>query len=220
MKKQIITTLMTLAFALTSFGEFEEWTNKEGSTASMKLIDVERKDDKVIGNFQLPNGTKVTLDAETLAEESAKRVREWTAPEKSVFEEPLDGNLVILKGRRFEKHEMASQPKKYYVFYYTASWCPPCRQFTPRLVEFYNKNKNDNFEIILVSSDREAKAQLDYAVSAKMPWPQIKFDEVTGFRRKFNHGVRGIPAVIVCNPDGTIVEGNFRDLEALKELVK
>jgi len=220
MKQQIITTLMTLAFALTSSGEFEEWTNREGRTASMKLIDVDRKNDKIIGNFVLPNGSKVAVDSETLGEESAKRVREWTAPVASVFEEPLDGNLVILKGGKFDNHKMARQPNKYYVFYYTASWCPPCRQFTPRLVEFYNKNKNDNFEIILVSSDREANAQLDYAVGAKMPWPQIKFDEVTGFRRKFNHGVRGIPSVIVCNPDGTIVEGNFRDLETLKELVK
>lgn len=220
MKKILTNTLLFVTFTMISHGEFEIWTNQDGNEASMKLIDVERKDDKFFGNFELRNGKKVSVDADTLSEESANRVRGWSAPGKSVFDEPLSGNLHILKDNDFVDHEMANHPKKYFVFYYTASWCQPCRQFTPLLVDFYKRNKNENFEVILVSSDRNAHDQLGYAAKNKMPWPHLKFDEVSGFKGKFNHGVRGIPAVIVCDLDGTIVEGNFRDLEALKKLIK
>ena len=37
--------------------------------------------------------------------------------------------------------------------YFSASWCPPCKTFTPKLIEFYNKvNENKKvFEIIFVA---------------------------------------------------------------------
>ena len=35
----------------------------------------------------------------------------------------LNGNLVILDGEKFKNHKLSLKPKKYYIFYYTASWC-------------------------------------------------------------------------------------------------
>jgi thiol-disulfide isomerase/thioredoxin len=33
--------------------------------------------------------------------------------------------------------------------YFSASWCKPCREFTPKLVELYNKKKaeGEDFEV-------------------------------------------------------------------------
>ena len=41
--------------------------------------------------------------------------------------------------------------------YFSAHWCPPCRGFTPKLVESYNTMKaaGKNFEIVFVSSDND-----------------------------------------------------------------
>lgn len=36
--------------------------------------------------------------------------------------------------------------------YFSASWCPSCKGFTPQLMEFYeNHAKDKNFEVIWVS---------------------------------------------------------------------
>ena len=41
---------------------------------------------------------------------------------------------------------------KYVGLYFSASWCGPCRSFTPELIRFRNQYK-DNFEVILVGGD-------------------------------------------------------------------
>jgi thiol-disulfide isomerase/thioredoxin len=172
------------------------------------------------------SGRSVTLKASTLSEADAKLLDEWkpaAAAEPaatSVFDKVLDGNLVKLDGKSLKKFTLTERPKKYYVFYYTASWCGPCQQYTPSLVEFYEKNKNDNFELVLISSDQEEGDMEQYAVDKKMPWPQLKLKESADFKKEFQHGVTGIPAVIVCGLDGKKVDGNFRNLAELEKLVK
>ncbi len=63
--------------------------------------------------------------------------------------------------------------------YFSAHWCPPCRRFTPELVNFYNKVKSgplaEQLEIVFISYDRDEKSYDDYYDS--MPWLTIPFDE-------------------------------------------
>ncbi|MEM9295668.1 MAG: thioredoxin-like domain-containing protein, partial [Planctomycetota bacterium] len=44
---------------------------------------------------------------------------------------------------------------EYLAVYYSAHWCPPCRDFTPKLASFYNDFKPDhpNFELVFLSND-------------------------------------------------------------------
>lgn len=53
--------------------------------------------------------------------------------------------------------------------------CPPCRGFTPKLIESYNKivKKGKPFEIIFVSSDRGEEGFTDYFKD--MPWLAVPF---------------------------------------------
>merc|ERR550537_1817297 len=64
--------------------------------------------------------------------------------------------------------------------YFSAHWCPPCRRFTPQLVDVYNKLKAEHaapesFEFVFVSSDRDASSFAEYF--AEMPWKALPFDE-------------------------------------------
>jgi thiol-disulfide isomerase/thioredoxin len=216
--------LLSLMFAGAAFAGFEKWVNKDGKTADLELIKVVEKDGEKAGEFKMRNGKTITLKASDLSEEAAEKLEAWEPPavvegKPSVFDEVLDGNLVKLDGKSLKKYDMTERPKKYYVFYYTASWCPPCQQFTPSLVEFYNEHKNENFELVLITSDQEEGAMEKYATDKKMPWPQLKLKEAPKFKKEFKHGVTGIPSVIVCDLEGKNL-GNFRNLAELEKLVK
>ena len=59
--------------------------------------------------------------------------------------------------------------------YFSAHWCPPCRGFTPLLVEFYKKyNVQKNLEIVFVSSDRDLNSFTSYY--GDMPWLAVSFE--------------------------------------------
>ncbi|MBK1828816.1 thioredoxin-like domain-containing protein [Haloferula rosea] len=220
--------LIALALATTLItARAETWTSSDGRTANMTLVEVTEEDGEKVGKFKLRNGKTTTIKASGLSEADAKRLAEWVdpnAPEpagpESVFDDVLEGNLLRLDGKSLKKCEDATQPQKYYVFYYTASWCPPCQAFTPSLVDWYNDNKNDNFELVLITSDRDEDSMEGYAKDKKMPWPQLKLKDASKFKSKFNHGVSGIPSLIVCDLEGKNL-GNFRgNLPGLTDLVK
>lgn len=221
MKLTLITLLCT-TLCLAAESEYRKWTNKDGRTAELKLVDVTGEKGAKSGNFKMLNGRSVTIKAADLAVEDAAKIESWTpvvAGKPSVFDKVLDGNLLILKDAALEDYTPTTRPTKYYVFYYTASWCGPCQRFTPTLVEFYEKHKNANFEIVLITNDRDEAAMKAYATQKKMPWPQLKMKEALKFKQEFQHGVTGIPSVIVCDLEGKNL-GNYRDLAALEKLIK
>lgn len=217
--------LLSLIVAGVSCAAIEKWTNKDGKTAELELVKVVDKDGEKVGEFKMRSGKTVMIKASELSEEAVAKIAVWEPPapiiqgKTSVFDKSLDGNLLKLEGKSLKRFALTERPKKYYVFYYTASWCGPCQQFTPSLVEFYEKHKSDDFEIVLITSDEDEDAMKEYAVDKKMPWPILKLKDAESFKKKFDHGVNGIPSVIVCELDGKNL-GNYRDLVSLEELIK
>ena len=230
MKSSLI--LLTLgALAGSAFAGFETWTNKEGKAAELELVSVSESGGEKVGEFKMRNGKSVTLPASKLSDADAKRLAEWkpaadaeaaapaAAAKPSKFDDILDRNLVILDGKSPTRHTPEAKPAKYYIFYYTASWCGPCQQYSPTLVEFYNKNKNANFEIVLITSDSDEGDMETYAKDKKMPWSQLKMSRVEKFGKQFDHQVSGIPSVITCDLDGNVVSRS-QSVAELAKLVK
>ena len=215
--KTSLSIAIAISLVLPLSAAFEDWTNKEGKTAQLELVEVIGEADAKEGVFKMRNGRKVNIKQADLAEADVKRLADWkpaAAPASgaaSVFDEALDGNLVILDGNKLKKHELASKPTKYYLFYYTASWCPPCQAFTPSLVKFYKANKpnNDEFEIILVTSDSEEKDMEKYAISKDMTWPHLKLSKADKFQKKFNHPGGGIPNLVLTDLEGKLIKTSY-----------
>ena len=85
--------------------------------------------------------------------------------------------------------------------YFSARWCPSCRSFTPSLVKFRDANKAD-FEVVFVSSDRDARTQDKYMTSYKMQWPAVKYGSPAARNLKKHFKVGTIPTLVILGPDG------------------
>ena len=75
--------------------------------------------------------------------------------------ETFPKQLITASGKKVDT-ETALKGKTVAV-YFSASWCGPCRSFTPELVKFHKKAaKKEKLEIVFVSSDKTSKAMMDY----------------------------------------------------------
>jgi len=97
---------------------------------------------------------------------------------------------------------------KYWAFYYSASWCPPCRAFTPDLVSFYRdfKPSHPDFELIFVNYDRSEDDMLNYMRSDAMPWPAVWYADIDNpdlDARKYCGN--GIPSLVLVDEKGNVL---------------
>ena len=120
--------------------------------------------------------------------------------------ELLPEELLDAKGKKVSQEALAG---KMVGFYFSAHWCPPCRTFTPRLVEFRDDNK-DEFEIVFVSSDKSPQAQMDYMKETNMKWLTLPHRSKAANKLKSKYGIRGIPALVIVAPNGETITKDGR----------
>ncbi|KAK7361848.1 hypothetical protein VNO77_03933 [Canavalia gladiata] len=89
--------------------------------------------------------------------------------------------------------------------YFSASWCGPCRRFTPTLVEVYNEiAPKGDFEVVFVTADEDDESFKSYF--SKMPWLAIPFsDSETRSQLDELFHVRGIPHLTLIDETGKVV---------------
>jgi thiol-disulfide isomerase/thioredoxin len=96
---------------------------------------------------------------------------------------------------------------RYFMIYFSAHWCAPCRKMTPSLVEFYNETKSSHpeFEFIFVSADRDQSAMHDYLRWARMPWPALAWQQRSSIPEIVSIQPRlGIPYLAMLGEDGRL----------------
>jgi len=143
------------------------------------------------------NGELITKDGrEAVCSDPTGSKLPWTPPTKAEKQQMILDSL--------GSDLLAKTNGKPIGLYFSAHWCPPCRAFTPKLTEMYNKGLKDKMEIIFVSSDRDEDSFKDYFKD--MPWlclPYEKRKEKEQLSKALN--VQGIPTLAVLNPDGSII---------------
>jgi nucleoredoxin len=103
---------------------------------------------------------------------------------------------------------------KYWAFYYSASWCPPCRAFTPRLVDFYNsfKPSHPDFELIFVSCDNSDSDAVGYMKMDSMPWPAVGYAEIANPALEAKkYSCPYIPCLVLVDANGNVLSNTFEN---------
>ncbi|KAL0351718.1 UNVERIFIED_CONTAM: putative nucleoredoxin 2 [Sesamum calycinum] len=102
--------------------------------------------------------------------------------------------------------------------YFSAEWCSPGVEFTPKLASIYRKinqesslnGHHQDFQIVFVSSDHDQTSFDSYFRT--MPWLALPYGDpnIKTLTKYFD--IRGIPSLVILGPDGKTVTKQGRNL--------
>lgn len=217
--------VVTMAFcAAMASAAVESWTNVDGAVMEAEFQG--RSGDNVL--FRKADGFRYSYPYAKLQEADRARVDARMSGVTPKTVGPVEGKMPTgLTGQLVEvgDESLASASAdrlggvKFVALYYSAHWCPPCRGFTPELVKAYGriKERNPEFEVIFISSDRTEEAMEGYMTEYGMKWPALKFGQkkTLGLVRRPSHE-RGIPNLVFMDAEGNelstsyTAEGEYR----------
>lgn len=109
---------------------------------------------------------------------------------------------------------------KYTLIDFWASWCGPCRAEMPTVVKAYNTYHKKGFEVVGVSFDNNKAAWTKAIKTLKLPWPHMSDLKGWGCAAAPIYSIKGIPANVLVDKNGTIVAKDLRGEDLLNKLAE
>jgi peroxiredoxin len=113
---------------------------------------------------------------------------------------------------------LSSLKGKYVLVDFWASWCGPCRQENPNVVNVFNKYKDKNFTVLGVSLDKSRKPWIDAIAADQLTWTHIS--DLKGWQNSvaMQFQIQSIPQNFLIDPSGKVIAKNLRG-EALEQKI-
>lgn len=108
--------------------------------------------------------------------------------------------------------------KGYLLIDFWASWCPGCRKENPNLLKTYEKYKQQGFDILGVSLDKEGDLWKQAIDKDKLTWTNISDLKFWHSEPARLYGVRVIPSNFLVDKNGIILAKNLKGEELDKYL--
>lgn len=219
--------LLGISLLLPLLANARTWTRNDGMTceASLESIGTHSVFIRLDSNYMryeimisdLSEEDQAYIASQRAAKaENVEEAEEETVAEAATAEVPkhlkkVQNLLVDASGKRVSGDNLGAN--QYVMIYFSAHWCPPCKKFTPKLVDFYDsKKKDNNFEIIFVSKDNSEEAMEEYMEEFDMNWPAVKFSRIDSSGLGKYSG-SGIPCLVLLDKQGEVVAHSYVDGE-------
>jgi thiol-disulfide isomerase/thioredoxin len=114
--------------------------------------------------------------------------------------EPVDYSLPDLNGK---SHSLADYRGKWVIVNYWATWCPPCQEEIPDLVDFHDRHKDGDAVVIGINFEDIDQKQLETFVdSFLISYPVLRSAPLASTPLG---PVPGLPTTYIIAPDGSPV---------------
>lgn len=114
--------------------------------------------------------------------------------------------------------KLSSFRGKYVLVDFWASWCGPCRQENPNVVNAFKKYKDRNFTVLGVSLDRAKDPWLKAIKDDQLQWTQLSDLKFWNNAVAVQYKIQSIPQNFLIDPKGVIVGKNLRGEELQSRL--
>ncbi len=190
------------------------WTSTDGDQMEAEFVEVQG--DRVVLRAEEGRMLEIRMDRLSpqdqlyIGQQAAGGNRPDEADIPPALEELFGRRLVDAQGQQMSTAELADAEK--IGIFFSAEWCPPCRAFTPRLIEAYDQLTAEGrpFEIVFVSSDRSSQDMRKYMRDYEMNWPALRHGDRRANELKSRFGVRGIPRLVIVDSTGEVLSENAR----------
>ena len=166
-------------------------------------------------------GDEIDADrVNALIEKMPARIKEREAIKK--MEKKMAALSKVAEGKTFEDFSMPTpdggemsvmsevKKNKVTLLDFWASWCGPCRQEAPHLVELYSKYHDKGLGIVGISFDNKKEDWVKAIDELGLVWPQISDLKDWDSAAAAMFQVQGIPYVVAVDQDGVILAKNIR----------
>lgn len=123
--------------------------------------------------------------------------------------EVIDFTMAAMDGTEVSVAKLAVHNKLTIIDFW-ASWCGPCRQEMPRLVQLYSGYKDRGLGIIGVSLDEERSAWESAVSLMNMQWTQLSDLQGWNNAAAVKYGINSIPFTIVVDSDCKVLATGLR----------
>jgi nucleoredoxin len=120
----------------------------------------------------------------------------------------LQGILVDADGKACHDEHLGD--KKIFALYFGASWCAPCRAFSPDFVKFLDDAlpRHPELAVVLLSNDQQPDQMLAYMKDEKMPFPAVPLKDWTQSSLLSGYAAEMIPQLVIVDRFGKVLASN------------